>query len=131
MAHTAADGSKWSNAAQARRVPVPGRSIGDGKQPVSRFSKPEAPRAATAEPVAAHQSAEDQTQDPSQVVLEHGPANHLEINHQEGHKVSSKHPDGHEHHSAHGSAEEAHTAAGTLAGVGAGRDDMQPSQAMM
>lgn len=51
MAHTAADGSKWSNAAQARKVPVPGRSIGDGKQPVKSFSKPEAPRAPTASPV--------------------------------------------------------------------------------
>lgn len=46
MAHTAADGSKWSNASQARKVP--GRSIGDGKQPVKSFSKPEAPRASTA-----------------------------------------------------------------------------------
>ena len=51
MAHTAADGSKWTNAAQARRVP--GRAQGDGKQPVSRFSKPEAPRQPTAEPVSA------------------------------------------------------------------------------
>lgn len=51
MAHVAADGSKWSNAAQARKVPVPGRSIGDGKQPVKSFSKPEAQRAPTASPV--------------------------------------------------------------------------------
>ena len=50
MAHIAADGSKWSNASQARKVP--GKAQGDGKQPVSRFSKPEAPRQPTASPVA-------------------------------------------------------------------------------
>lgn len=50
MAHIAADGSKWSNAAQARKVP--GRAQGDGKQPVAKFSKPEAPRNSTASPVA-------------------------------------------------------------------------------
>lgn len=51
MAHTAADGSKWTNAAQAKKVP--GRAQGDGKQPVSSFSKPEAPRQPTADPVSA------------------------------------------------------------------------------
>jgi hypothetical protein len=51
MAHIAADGSRWTNAAQARRVP--GRAQGDGKQPVSKFPKPEAPRQPTAEPVSA------------------------------------------------------------------------------
>ena len=59
MAHIAADGSKWTNAAQARKVP--GRAQGDGKQPVAKFSKPEPDRQPTAEPVSAepHQSHDD------------------------------------------------------------------------
>lgn len=51
MAHIAADGSKWTNASAAKRVP--GRAQGDGKQPVSKFSKPEPARQPTAEPVSA------------------------------------------------------------------------------
>lgn len=50
MAHQASDGSMWTNARQAkqRSMAVPGKAQGDGKQPVKSFSKPEAPRAATA-----------------------------------------------------------------------------------
>ena len=51
MAHIAADGSKWTNASAAKRVP--GRAQGDGKQPVAKFSKPEPDRQPTAEPVSA------------------------------------------------------------------------------
>ena|ERR1700744_6080317 len=49
MAHQATDGSMWTNASQAKKrsMAVPGKAQGDGKQPVSRFSKPEAPRAYT------------------------------------------------------------------------------------
>jgi len=135
MAHIAADGSKWTNAAQARKVP--GKKQGDGKQPVSRFSKPEAPRAPTAEPVSAipQESEQDSTQDPSTVVSEHGPAQTLEINHQDGHSVTSTHADGHKHHSKHASAEEAHQAASQLAGAQGEQAPepigMNPAQAMM
>lgn len=140
MAHIAADGSKWTNASQARKVP--GKAQGDGKQPVSRFSKPEAPRAATAEPATASASKvspeepeQDNQADPAAVVASHGHAQSVEINHQDGdHTVTSKHPDGHEHHSKHGSAEEAHSAAGTLAGVAPTQEaggEGNPAAAMM
>lgn len=70
MAHTAADGSKWTNASQARRVP--GRAQGDGKQPVDSFPKPEAPRAATASPVSATSTDSDSSSQPSVEVTHDG-----------------------------------------------------------
>lgn len=73
MAHTAADGSKWTNAAQAKKVP--GRAQGDGKQPVSSFSKPEAPRQPTADPVSATPATDSRpssdTSAPGQVEITH------------------------------------------------------------
>lgn len=140
MAHTAADGSKWTNAAQARKVP--GKKQGDGKQPVSRFSKPEAPRQPTAEPVTGspESSAEPtsgmEDQDASQVVAEHGPAQEVTVKHEgDQHTVTSTHADGHKHHSKHASAEEAHQAASQLAGAAPEQapevPGMNPAQAMM
>ena len=56
-----------------------------------------------------------------QIAAEHGPAQHVDIDHEEEmgvHHVHSQHPDGHEHHSDHGSKEEAHKHAGELQGIG-------------
>lgn len=123
MAHIAADGSKWSNAAQARKVP--GRAQGDGKQPVTKFSKPEPARAATADPVSA-------TSDTSATDAPHGgdqSAPTVEVT-QDGNTfvVTAK----------FASADEAHAAAQQLAGGDQGEGDsspvphdMNPSQAMM
>ena len=60
-------------------------------------------------------------EDGSQVAEEHGPAQHIEMEHSDEtgeHKVASHHPDGHMHESTHGSREEAHEHAKKLAGVG-------------
>lgn len=119
MAFTAADGSKWSNAAQARKVP--GRKQGDGKQPVSSFSKPEAPRAPTASPLASAHGQENQSAGDSTQAPEAAPT--VEVT-QEGNMfvVTAK----------FASAEEAHAAAQSLQG----QDDQSaapanPAQAMM
>src|ERR1700722_691474 len=69
MAHIAADGSKWTNAAQARKVP--GRAQGDGKQPVAKFSKPEPDRQPTAEPVSATPDQGTKSQDSGNVEITH------------------------------------------------------------
>lgn len=118
MAHTAADGSKWSNASQARKVP--GRSIGDGKQPVKSFSKPEAPRAPTAEPVS-HTTTSQPTDSPSSSQDSQGPQVAVS---QEGNMfvVTAK----------FASADEAHAAAQSLDQSQAMPDTgMNPAQAMM
>jgi hypothetical protein len=66
----------------------------------------------------------DESQEPSAVVAEHGPAEKVMVDHTEGkHKVTSKHPDGHKHTSEHASAGEAHDAARQLSGA----DDEQAS----
>lgn len=62
-------------------------------------------------------------QDGSQMAAEHGPANHLEIEHDHEaghHSVHASHPDGHSHTTEHGSADEAHQYAADCAGVGSG-----------
>lgn len=126
MAHTAADGSRWSNAAQARRVPVPGRSIGDGKQPVKSFSKPEAPREPTAEPVSqvSHTGTSQPTESQPSSQDSQGPQ--VEVT-QDGNTfvVTAK----------FASAEEAHAAAQNLSGGDQGEGDSlpvpNPAQAMM
>ncbi len=69
------------------------------------------------------------TQDPSDVVAQHGPASRVDIQHAEKHSVRSTHPDGHEHHSEHDSVEDAHQAAATLGGVDSGSDQELPSLA--
>ena len=66
MAFQSKSGQKFTNASQARaadrrEVPIAGKSIGDGKQPVKSFSTPEAPRAATADPVSDSPSDSDHT----------------------------------------------------------------------
>jgi hypothetical protein len=61
---------------------------------------------------------EEDEQDPHAVVAEHGPAAHVDIDHEHeigSHHVHSVHADGHEHHSDHASAEEAHEHAKNLA----------------
>lgn len=123
MAHTAADGSKWSNASQARKVP--GRSIGDGKQPVKSFSKPEAPRAPTAEPVASSAHSEPVSTSSGSGSTEPAPSAtpQVEVS-QEGNMfvVTAK----------FASADEAHAAAQALDQSQAMPDaGMNPSQAMM
>lgn len=126
MAHIAADGSKWSNAskATARSLSVPGKSQGDGKQPVaaSNFPKPEAPRAHTAEPVSASTGGESPSTADSSSDQSHAPS--VEVT-QDGNTfvVTAK----------FSSAEEAHAAAQAMSG---GADDQQPAvanpaQAMM
>jgi hypothetical protein len=58
------------------------------------------------------------SQDPHQVVAEHGPAEEVTVNHDHEsgmHSVHSKHG-GHEHHSEHASASEAHQHATCLGG---------------
>jgi hypothetical protein len=116
MAFTSKSGDKYTNASQAKAadrrfgiVPIQGKSIGDGKQPVaqSNFSKPEPARQPTAD------------QDPSQVVAEHGPAHTVAINHMgDTHTLTSTHPDGYVHNSKYDSAESAHDAGNRLAGIG-------------
>src|ERR1700744_4345194 len=75
MAHQATDGSMWTNARQAKKrsMAVPGKAQGDGKQPVSSFSKPEAPREATADPVSdtSDRSAHDAAPDQGNVEITH------------------------------------------------------------
>lgn len=58
------------------------------------------------------------SQEPPQVVAEHGPAEKVMISHEDGkHKVTSKHPDGHKHSSEHASKSEAHDTARSLSGT--------------
>jgi hypothetical protein len=120
MAHIAADGSKWSNAAQARRVPVPGRAQGDGKQPVKSFSKPEAPRAPTAEPVTASSQSGDHAAADSTSASDHAPT--VEVS-QDGNMfvVTAK----------FASADEAHAAAQAMSGDQDQPAVPNPAQAMM
>jgi len=68
-------------------------------------------------------------QDISQVVQQHGPAHHVEIEHGEGHHTKTSHHKGAMHKSEHGSAEEAHEAGKQSAGLGmgSGADEQQPS----
>lgn len=101
----------WTNAAQAKKVP--GRAQGDGKQPVAKFSKPEPPRAPTADPVSATpdtgQSQDNQDSAAPQVEITHDGSSFV---------VTAK----------FASEDEAHQAAQALQGQDA---DMNPSQAMM
>jgi hypothetical protein len=122
MAHTSLSGEKFTNMSQKMAadrkygsVPIEGAKIGDGRQPVKSFSKPEPARQPTAKPVKA--SAES-LQDPAQALADHGPANSVSIEHSgDKHTVRSTHADGHEHRSTYDSPESAHEAAATLAGV--------------
>ena len=136
MAHIAKDGSKWSNLSQKMAadrkfgaVPVPGRDLGTGgKQPIpaSKFPKPVADRKPSLINDKPAPDDSEQTQDPSQVIEQHGPAQTVTIEHQgDQHTVRSTHADGHEHSSKHSSAEEAHQAAKTLSGVDEQADDTQ------
>lgn len=118
MAHTAADGSKWSNAAQARKVPVPGRAQGDGKQPVTKFPKPAAPRAATAEPVTKSSESGSTEQDHSE---DNGPQ--VEVTHDGSSFVVT---------AKFASEDEAHAAAQSLQQPDdSSQPAMNPAQAMM
>lgn len=116
MAHQAADGSKWTNASQARKVP--GRAQGDGKQPVSSFSKPESARAATAEPVSKSSESGSTEQAPS--------APQVEVTHDGNMFVLT---------AKFASEQEAHAAAQGLSDSAQGEGDaspqMNPAQAMM
>lgn len=59
----------------------------------------------------------DESQDPSSVVSEHGPADKVMVSRENGkHVVKSEHADGHKHKSVHASADEAHDAARQLSG---------------
>ena len=68
------------------------------------------------------------------VVKQHGPAHHVEIEHDEEsgkHHVHSKHGDAeHEHHAVHDSAEEAHEHAGHAMGVNSEEEDESPDEEM-
>jgi len=75
-----------------------------------------------------HEQQDGQSEDPEQVVAEHGKANELKITHddeQGTHHVHSKHQDGHTTHSQHSSAQEAHTHAASLAGVEPGQTEAE------
>jgi hypothetical protein len=67
-----------------------------------------------------------ESEDPSEVVANHGPAEKVMITHTEGkHTVKSKHSDGHSHTSEHASKSEAHEAGKQLAGADdEGQDEM-------
>ncbi len=68
-------------------------------------------------------------QDGSQVAQEHGPAQHVDVEHGDSmHHVHSMHPDGHEHHSDHGSADEAHEHAKKLAGGEMEHEELDEAQ---
>ena len=143
-AFKARDGRSFTNASQMNihnrklqpapdrangEVPIDGKKLGDGRQPVKSFSKPEADRQPTARPVKATadnvepQDAESH-QDPDQALADHGPAGSVSIEHTgDKHTVRSTHADGHEHRSTYDSPESAHDAAKTLAGVGSSSDD--------
>lgn len=104
MAFKSKDGSEWTNASAARKQDMRGDSKPLGK---------------VAAPVADEPETDTESQEPSAVVAEHGPAHQVLITHKEGsHKIKSKHKDGHTHESEHTSAEDAHMAAKQLAGVG-------------
>ena len=68
------------------------------------------------------------------VVKQHGPAHHVEIEHDEEsgkHHVHSKHGDAeHEHHAVHDSAEEAHEHAGHAMGVDNEEEEESPDEEM-
>lgn len=69
--------------------------------------------------------------DPQAVAEQHGPAQHVEIDHNEEageHTVRSEHPDGHHHESRHGSRKEAHEAAHDLAGADEGESEPEPEE---
>jgi hypothetical protein len=67
-----------------------------------------------------------------QVVKEHGPAHHVEIehDHQSNHHTKTSHHKGAKHMSEHGSAEEAHEHAKMASGLGmgSGADEQSPDQ---
>jgi hypothetical protein len=127
MAYTSKSGERFTNLSQAKaadrkygQVPVPGRAVGDGRQPLaqSKFPKPEPERKASL--VSDKPSTEDSDpseQTPGQAVAEHGPATSVTVSHGDKHTVESNHADGHTHRSTHDDAEEAHRVASRLAGV--------------
>jgi hypothetical protein len=152
LAYTSRDGRKFTNLSQARAadlrsVPVEGKKIGDGRQPVKSFSQPEAPRQPTAIPpvktfadsprhATAIDNSEPQDASSESAVAEHGPAQEVTIRHSgDEHTVTSKHADGYRHQSVHASASEAHDAARTLSGSDEDEhpDDMpgNPMQSVM
>ena len=67
--------------------------------------------------------------DIGEVVKQHGPAHHIETehDHEGGHHTKTSHHKGAMHKSEHGSAEEAHEAHGQALGMGSGADEQQPS----
>jgi hypothetical protein len=107
MAHTAKDGSRWTNASQARLA---------DKSYEAKNSSP-TPKVATAtNPV--EQTEPQESTDSSEVVAQHGPAKEVLVKHSEGkHHVKSSHEDGHVHESDHETASKAHDAARTLSGA--------------
>jgi hypothetical protein len=115
-------------------VKVPGRALGDGRQPLpaSAFPKPEAPRKdslVNSKPTPQPDGNDDQ--DYSQAVQDHGPALRVDIHHGDDGRstVDAQMTDGSKHHSDHSSREDAHAAARTLSGVDSGTesDDNTPS----
>lgn len=74
---------------------------------------------------------EGKPEEPEAVVQQHGPAMHVDIEHEHEmgtHHVHSVHADGHEHHSDHGSAEEAHDHGKRLASPHEGETKTEPEE---
>ena len=115
MAYAASDGKKFSN-----RPPM----MAHERSMARKSSAGGAGMAERTDPLSQPTEGGDE-QDGAAVAAEHGPAQHVEIEHDhEGgmHSVHSRHPDGHEHHSEHASAGEAHEHAKELAGGGEEHD---------
>jgi hypothetical protein len=114
MAYLAKDKTPFTNASSMRS-----HDMKISAKPAVGAPKPEAkPKSeATNEMDAEREKPMDESQDPSEVVAEHGPAEEVTVSHKDGqHKVMSKHADGHKHTSEHASASEAHDAAQQLSG---------------
>jgi hypothetical protein len=143
-AFKARDGRQFTNASQMNihnrklqpapttpleGVKIQGKAVGDGRQPIpqSKFSKPESPRKASLVDSKPKPDTDDDTQDYSQSVNEHGPALRVDIKHGDNgsHTVDAVMGDSTKHHSDHTSAEEAHAAARQLSGLDTNSDDDQ------
>jgi hypothetical protein len=92
--------------------------------PIGSQGKPEKkPMAKQPSPAVAEEEPQGEegtdSQDPHEVVAEHGPATDVHVHHEHAtgqHTVESDHEDGHKHKSEHGSSGEAHQHATCLGG---------------
>ena len=113
MAFTAKDGKPFGNRQQMTAY--------DERAP-KKEAKPT--NEAHAEP-----DGDEVPQDIHEMVAQHGPAEKVEIDHQEGRHTKTSHHGGKVHKSEHASAEEAHHHGMIAAGVEPGQQEQQPAMA--